>query len=102
MSKRRYKPKRHRRPIRPRHGNDNADYWLDKLEKRLNGFGASSSDLPEFDPDSCKSEKQHQHAVRVAVALRLQGFLHKSLDIQPISTIIIIHVSRENRQRSFG
>jgi hypothetical protein len=41
------------------------NFWEGQLEERLNEFGASTCDLPEIDPETCKTEKQHEHAVRV-------------------------------------
>ena len=69
MSKRKRKPKKHRRPIRPSQQDADVDYWLDELEKGLNVFGASTCDLPELDPESCKTVKQYEHALRVRARL---------------------------------
>jgi len=41
------------------------DFWPGELERRLNRFGTSACDLPELDPESCQTEKQYQHAMRV-------------------------------------
>ena len=78
MSKYKRRPKKHRRPIRPRHRNYDADYWLDELEKGLSRFGATSSDLPELDPESCKTDKQYRHAVRV----RARFLVHQIREIE--------------------
>lgn len=65
MNKRKRKPAKHRRPIRPRKRRVDPNYWPEELERRLNKFGASTFDLPDLDPESCTTEKQHQHAVQV-------------------------------------
>lgn len=65
MSKPKKKPARHRRPAHHHQQRSDPNFWEDQLEQRLNEFGASTSDLPEIDPESCQTKKQHVHAVRV-------------------------------------
>ena len=52
-------------PRRDRRDQVDPQFWSDELERILNRFGASTCDLPELDPESCQTKKQHEHAVRV-------------------------------------
>lgn len=65
MSKPQSKTAQQRRPIRSRKRKVDPNDWLDELEMRLSRLGASTCDLPGFDPRSYMTEKQHQHALRV-------------------------------------
>lgn len=51
-------------------------FWEGQLDERLNEFGASTSDPSEIDPESCKTERLREIAVRVRaryLARRIQA-----------------------------
>ena len=67
--------------IRPAKRQVDNIYWSDELEKQLNRFGVTTCDLPELNRESCTTDKQYQHAVRI----RARYLLRRIREIEQVT-----------------